>query len=160
MEHILRLLPKQPQPLWVRYAGTLAIVAVFFLIRAGLDGRVGTYGVFLMTPAIFLPAVLFDRGSGFLATAVSAALIYSHTGGELTLQSFDRHVVPFGLFVAVSRSGKWATSWPSPTTVRAARKKRAPRSAKVSAAASSASWLSSSTARSRKTRPAAAGGSR
>lgn len=104
MEHILRLLPKKPQPIWVRYGSTFLIVAVFFLLRAGLEERVGTYGFFLMTPAIFLPAVLFDRGSGFIATALSAAFIYFFVGGDLGLESLAQHAVPFGLFVAISIS--------------------------------------------------------
>ena len=87
--------------MWVRYSVTLAIVIVVFLIRAGLEGRVGIYGFFILIPAIFLPAILFDRGSGFLATAVSSLLLYFLIGGTLDPQTVDDHIVPFGLFIVI-----------------------------------------------------------
>jgi len=101
MDHLLQILPRRGLSIWVRYGTTLAIVAVFFLIRAGLEDRVGTYGFFVMTPAIFLPAVLFDRGSGFLATVVSALLLYLLVGGTADIQSLTAHLIPFALFVVI-----------------------------------------------------------
>ena len=47
----------------------------------------GVYGFFIFIPAVFLTALLFDRGSGYLATALSAiAIVYLlEAAGELVI---------------------------------------------------------------------------
>ncbi len=75
MEALLRLLPSKPQPLWVRYGSATLLVGVFFLLRVGLHAATQQYAFFLMFPAIFLPAILFDRGTGFYASALSTLLL-------------------------------------------------------------------------------------
>ncbi|WIW45366.2 sensor histidine kinase [Bradyrhizobium sp. 62B] len=53
---------------------TLGLVGIAFIARVMLDDHLRSYPVLLFIPAIFLSSVLFDRGSGLLATAASAAL--------------------------------------------------------------------------------------
>jgi two-component sensor histidine kinase len=74
MEHLLRLLPG-PQPILVRYGAAAAAVLVTFALRAGIEHGAGTYGFILFIPAIVGSALLFDRGTGFFALALSAGLI-------------------------------------------------------------------------------------
>ncbi|QOG16354.1 sensor histidine kinase [Bradyrhizobium sp. SEMIA] len=61
-------------PIWVRYTLTLGLVGIAFIARMMLDDQLRSYPVLLFIPAIFLSAVLFNRGSGIVATAASAAL--------------------------------------------------------------------------------------
>jgi two-component sensor histidine kinase len=74
MEALLRLLPG-PQPLVVRYGATVAMVLLTFALRVGIAERTGAYGLILFLPSIIAAALLFDRGSGFLALALSATLV-------------------------------------------------------------------------------------
>jgi len=75
MEKLLAWLPKKPQPLIVRYGVTAITVAICFALLRLVQARSGVDSFFLMYPAVFLGALLFDRGSGFLATILSTALI-------------------------------------------------------------------------------------
>ncbi|WP_342741126.1 hypothetical protein [Bradyrhizobium sp. B117] len=61
-------------PIWVRYTLTLGLVGIAFIARVMLDDQLRSYPVLLFIPAIFLSAVLFNRGSGIVATAAGAAL--------------------------------------------------------------------------------------
>jgi two-component sensor histidine kinase len=63
-------------PPWARYAMTTALVLSAFGARHLLAQTVpfGGYPFLLFFPAIILSAMLFDRGSGFLAIVLSAAL--------------------------------------------------------------------------------------
>jgi two-component sensor histidine kinase len=72
METLLRLLPG-PQPILVRYGITAAMVLVTFLLRLGIQQRAGDYGFVLFIPAIMAAALMFDRGTGFFALALSLA---------------------------------------------------------------------------------------
>lgn len=101
MESLLLLLPKRPQPLWLRYGVTTLVVGVLFLLRLGLEERAGTYGFFLLLPGVFLAAVLFDRGTGFYATALSAVLVVSALAPPLA-EAADRHLVPLALYTLVA----------------------------------------------------------
>lgn len=74
MVGLLKLLPG-PQPLSVRYGATAAMVLVTFALRLGIEDVPGAYGFILFIPAIVAAALLFDRGSGFLALVLSLALI-------------------------------------------------------------------------------------
>ncbi|OPZ00231.1 hypothetical protein A5906_18570 [Bradyrhizobium sacchari] len=61
-------------PVWARYTLTLGLVGIAFFARVMLDDHLRSYPVLLFIPAIFLSSVLFDRGSGIMATAAAAAL--------------------------------------------------------------------------------------
>lgn len=74
MEELLKLLPG-PQPLAVRYGVTAAMVLLTFAVRLGIHDTAGEYGFIVFIPAIVAAGLLFDRGSGFLALALSCALI-------------------------------------------------------------------------------------
>ena len=72
-----RLRPLQGLPVWLRYLLTGLIVLFCFAVRnflVGLDpdeNRLPLYLVFV--PAVIVSALAFDRGSGFVAVALSAA---------------------------------------------------------------------------------------
>jgi two-component sensor histidine kinase len=73
MENLLRLLPSQPQPPLVRIGVSAILVVLFFIFR--LEAGVGAdeYGFIFYVVPILLSAIVFDRGSGFFATALSVA---------------------------------------------------------------------------------------
>lgn len=100
MEKLLEWLPAKPQPIAIRYGATIIIVAVWFSLVKYIETMTGAWGLFLMLPAVFMAAVLFDRGSGFLATGVSAALLISalNADGGATPQQYW---FLLALFVAV-----------------------------------------------------------
>jgi two-component sensor histidine kinase len=99
VESLLKFLPSKPQPLLLRYGVTAILVLVFFIFRAGFGPAVGRYAFILYIPPILLASILFDRGSGFLATALSVLAV-----GLMTDWQSDpvRHVAPLTLFVVVS----------------------------------------------------------
>src|SRR4051794_7366510 len=103
MENLLvTLLPKEQYSVAVRYATTLMIVAVATLLRLSLDDELHHYPVLLFIPAVFLSALLFDRGSGFLATGVSAliaAYLFMAPSGSFQIDA--REFVPLLLFIAI-----------------------------------------------------------
>lgn len=77
-EILQRLQPLRSLPLAVQYAATALIAFAFFGLRYLLGGmevdqeRLPLYLFFI--PAVLLSAFLFDRGSGYFAVVVSAAL--------------------------------------------------------------------------------------
>jgi hypothetical protein len=75
MERILRALPSKPQPLWIRYGVTTFLVLLCFLLMKGVQDFSPIQGYFLLFPAIFLAAIVFDRGTGFYATGLSTLLL-------------------------------------------------------------------------------------
>ena len=79
MENLLKWLPERPQPIWLRYGvTTLFVLACFGLMRL-VETQTGVSCFFVMYPAVFLAAVMFDRGSGFLAAGLSTALLVIST---------------------------------------------------------------------------------
>ncbi|HEX8655529.1 MAG TPA: histidine kinase dimerization/phosphoacceptor domain -containing protein [Allosphingosinicella sp.] len=78
IEMLRRLQPLRTLPLAVQYGATMLIALAFFGLRyllAGLDLDPGQLPLFLFfMPAVVLAAFLFDRGSGYVAVLVSAAL--------------------------------------------------------------------------------------
>ncbi|MGR6330426.1 sensor histidine kinase [Sphingomonas sp. XXL09] len=75
MENMLvRLLPRRRYGVALRYAATCLIIAITALLRYSLDGPLQHFPLLLFVPAVFLCALLFDRGSGFFATLLSAAM--------------------------------------------------------------------------------------
>ncbi len=75
MERILAVLPERPQPVWIRYGVTTAIILLCALVQYGMYEFAGFSGFFVILPGIFLCGFLFDRGSAFLATFIG--LIFS-----------------------------------------------------------------------------------
>jgi two-component sensor histidine kinase len=71
---LLALLPRERHPVILRYGATAAIVGLAFLLRLTLERQLGHYPYILFTPAVFLCALIFDRGSGFFATGLSTLL--------------------------------------------------------------------------------------
>jgi two-component sensor histidine kinase len=92
MESLLRLLPRR-LPIAVRYGITALIVSAGCLLFYGLRGATGYDGAFLLYPAIFISAILFDRGSGFFASALSVGFIY------LQLRQPDEVLLPAPLLL-------------------------------------------------------------
>jgi two-component sensor histidine kinase len=76
MEHcLLQLMTATSRlPVWARYVGTLGLIGSAFVITLAIEDHLGSYPVLLLVPAIFLASVLFDHGSGFLATACGTFL--------------------------------------------------------------------------------------
>lgn len=61
----------------VRLLVTTSIVAVFYLLVAVLQGRGSPEYFFLLLPAIFLAATLFERGYGIYAACLSTLFLYA-----------------------------------------------------------------------------------
>lgn len=74
MEGLLKLLPG-PQPVYVRYGVTVLMVVLMFSIRLGMQERTGLYGFIMYVPAVVAAALLFDRGTGYFAVALSTGLV-------------------------------------------------------------------------------------
>jgi hypothetical protein len=62
---LLRLLPRQRYPIILRYAATAIIVGIAALLRYSMATPLERYPLLLFFPAVFLCALLFDKGSGF-----------------------------------------------------------------------------------------------
>jgi two-component sensor histidine kinase len=71
---VLRLLPRRKHGITLRYGATAAIILITTLLRFSLKDPLQQFPLLLFIPAIFLCALLFDRGSGFFATILSAAV--------------------------------------------------------------------------------------
>jgi two-component sensor histidine kinase len=99
MERLLQWLPKRGQGRLIRYGSTTLIVAACFLLLRLVEAQSGVSSFFVMFPAIFLAALLFDRGSGFIAAGLSTALLIvsiQHQGGN---QLLSQYWLPLSLFL-------------------------------------------------------------
>jgi two-component system, sensor histidine kinase PdtaS len=74
MEALFRLLPG-PQPIAVRYGATLMIVLAGFVLRYAMGDGTGRYGFIHFILPVVAASLLFDRGTGFFAVALSAGLV-------------------------------------------------------------------------------------
>jgi two-component sensor histidine kinase len=102
MEKLLQWLPKRPLPILVRYGCATVMVAVCFAIMRWVEAESGISSFFLLYPAIFLAALLFDRGSGIYATVLSTALLVAsirYADGPIAL--FEPYWLPLALFFLV-----------------------------------------------------------
>lgn len=61
-------------PIWLRYVLTLGLVGIAFFARLLLNEYLLSYPLLLFIPVIFLSSILFNRGSGILATVASTLL--------------------------------------------------------------------------------------
>lgn len=66
-----RLSSSLPRAVWAQYGITLLLVGLTALVRYALDPLLFKYPFLLFIPTIFAVALLFDRGSGYLAAALS-----------------------------------------------------------------------------------------
>jgi two-component sensor histidine kinase len=99
---ILAIIPRTRFPVAIRYLATLAIIGVAFLLRLSLGQQLEHYPVLLFIPAVFLSALLFDKGSGFFATVVSAVVAtYYFIPPAHSFAIEFRELVPILLFVAI-----------------------------------------------------------
>jgi two-component sensor histidine kinase len=98
MDALFRLLPG-PLPVFVRYGWTALFILVAFAIRYAVGDNAGPYPFLIFILPIVGSALLFDRGTGFFATALSAALLS-------TLLDWNErthvHVAALSLFTFVS----------------------------------------------------------
>jgi two-component sensor histidine kinase len=102
MEKLFHWLPKKPQPIWIRYGSSALLVLVCFFMMKVVEAQSGISGFFLLYPAVFLSALIFDRGSGFVATGVSTLLLVidiQQKGGPVAL--FEPYWLPLSLFVLI-----------------------------------------------------------
>src|SRR5579872_2257716 len=95
-QFLFRFLPTTPRyPIWVRYLITLASVALTYAIHLAFYAELKGYPLLLFVPAIFLVSVIFDRGSGFLATFASAVVAATYIP-----KPFSESTIPLLIFVA------------------------------------------------------------
>lgn len=86
----------------LRYGIAAALVGLALALQLGLEDALDSDPLLLFIPAVFLSSLLFDRGPGFFATALSAALAASlfarpqQSSGLAMTQ-----LVPIGLFIAI-----------------------------------------------------------
>lgn len=99
MESLLKFLPERPQPVLVRYGASAVMVLVFFAFHLGAGPAAGEYGFILFIPPILAASVLFDRGSGFFATILSAALVGALLDWRIGVVN---HIAALTVFVCVS----------------------------------------------------------
>lgn len=101
-ETIVTLIEEGQFPRWVRYAASTIIVLAAFVIVILMADHLRNYPLLLFFPAIFVCALLFDRGSGLFATFLSAALVfYNFPDPVKTLTINVTHVIPLLLYVAI-----------------------------------------------------------
>lgn len=94
-QFLLRLLPRTPRcPAWLRYVLTLALVGLTLLVRVLLDAHLRVAPLLVFIPAVFVASVIFDRGSGVLATLASAAV-----AAVAVLPLSGMTAIPFAIFV-------------------------------------------------------------
>jgi two-component sensor histidine kinase len=99
MESLLKFLPRRPQPIFVRYGASAVMVLVFFAFRLGAGPAAGQYSFIFFIPPILAASVLFDRGSGFVATILSAVLVGALLDWRVGAMN---HIAALTLFVCVS----------------------------------------------------------
>jgi two-component sensor histidine kinase len=99
---LLRLLPKASHPVFVRYVASAGIVGVAALLRFSMDTQLQHYPLLLFFPAVFLCSLLFDRGSGFFATVLSAIVAaYLFISPHFSMRLDTGDVIALTIFVVV-----------------------------------------------------------
>lgn len=69
---LIRLLPSRRRGAAIRYAASTLVVCAAAALHHALNSTVEHFPLLLFYPAVFLCALVFDRGSGFYATIISA----------------------------------------------------------------------------------------
>ena len=101
MENILQWLPSKPQPVLIRYGLSAGFVGICFLLMRLVEIQTGVSCFFMMYPAVFFAAVLFDRGSGLLAAALSTALLIASTHERSAGLLPQHYWLPLALFLII-----------------------------------------------------------
>ncbi len=102
---VLRLLPRKPLPIAASYGGAAMIVLAATGLRYILGSAMAGYPVLLFIPAVFLCALLFDRGAGYLATVASVLIAWGvFIDPDWTFAAKRTPVVPLLLFVVIGFS--------------------------------------------------------
>ena len=104
MERLLYLLPKVPQPAWVRYAATTLVMVLCFATQLGFNEPTGFIAFYLLFTGIFASGVMFTRGASLYATALGATLAYLLAGPIASPRSYVPALAMFsvaGLLVGV-----------------------------------------------------------
>jgi len=99
VESFLRLLPG-PKPVYVRYGLTVLMVLLMYAIRLGMQERTGLYGFIIYIPAVVAAALLFDRGTGYFAVALSAAVVAINL--PWTPERVEAHVSALASFALIA----------------------------------------------------------
>jgi two-component sensor histidine kinase len=99
---VLRLLPRRRLPVLLSYTGAAAIVGASTAIRFALGGSLVGYPVLLFVPAVFLCALLFDRGAGYAATIASGAIAWGFfMQPGLSIQAGGASWLPLLIFLMI-----------------------------------------------------------
>lgn len=98
LETLFRLLPG-PQPLLVRYSLTALIVAFGFVLRFSFGEGTGRYGFIHFVLPVLAAALLFDRGTGFFAVALSVVLISLLVDWQVGVST---HLIAIAVFCVVA----------------------------------------------------------
>jgi hypothetical protein len=69
-----RLQPLRRIPIMLRYGGTILLVLASFAALRAAAPALDRSAFLLFMPAVIVSALLFDRGSGFVATALGGVL--------------------------------------------------------------------------------------
>jgi two-component sensor histidine kinase len=96
LENLLRYLPG-PQPVAVRYGTTAFLVLVAYGLRVALPGYSGPYGFFFFILPVVASGLMFDRGTGFFAVGLSAALVASLLDWDLRPGDHVGALILFGV---------------------------------------------------------------
>jgi len=102
IEKLVNWLPDKPQPILVRYGAATLMVAITFTLMRLVEAQSGISSFFLLYPAVFLAALLFDRGSGIYSAVLSTVLLVlaiRYEGGPVAL--FQPYWLPLSLFLLV-----------------------------------------------------------
>jgi len=101
-QSFLRWLPPRPESVLVQYGTTAILVGLSFLAFIGLQGRGGLLGFYLFFPAIFAASVLFNRGAGVFAGALSCVLLYLSLRRTDSLWVPAEFILPLVIFTLVA----------------------------------------------------------
>jgi two-component sensor histidine kinase len=102
IEKLVKWLPEKPQHILVRYGAATLLVTVCFTLMKLVEAQSGINSFFLLYPAVFLAALLFDRGSGIYSAVLSTVLLIAaiqYEGGPIAL--FEPYWLPLSLFLLV-----------------------------------------------------------
>ena len=102
MEKLLSILPLKPTPPAIRYGVTSLLVGLSYLIVIGIQDETGLIAFYLFFPAVMGSAMVFDRGSGFLALGETAALLYWRVKLPASYALPPRYILPLVLYIAVA----------------------------------------------------------
>lgn len=100
MKVLLPVLFSERQSWRFRYGATLFLVLVAFLVRLALERYLHEEAFLLFVPLLVIVPYLFDRGTGYLATALSAALAGYFFVEPRETFAFQHKLVPLAIYVA------------------------------------------------------------